>query len=162
MDTTEQYIKMCEKAVEVQEAWKPMPGDFIFRKFTLFGEEIDRQIWEEDQSCEINIIYWDSIVDGYYACTNEKGESRTYKHPSDMRRETSIWLPRQDQLQEMVKQHYDCTTHNVRMAFYWWYSDQVLVNASYELWTDESLWLAFVMKEKFSKIWNGEDWNETT
>ncbi len=28
MDTSEQYINMCRKAKELQEMWKPEPGDF--------------------------------------------------------------------------------------------------------------------------------------
>ena len=27
-----------------------------------------------------------------------------------------------------------------------------------EKWTQEQLWLAFIMKEKYNKVWNGEDW----
>jgi hypothetical protein len=29
---------------------------------------------------------------------------------------------------------------------------------SYEVWTPEQRWLAFVMKEKFNKFWDGKDW----
>jgi hypothetical protein len=149
MDTSETYVKMCEKAVEIQGEWKPTPGDFIYRKFNLFGEKIDREIWSEDELSEINIIWWKSVVDGFYACTNEKGESRTYKHPADMVRETSVWLPRQDQLQEMV--HFT-NPHEMLDRF-----DMFRGDFEGEF-TMEQLWLAFVMKEKYGKTWNGEDW----
>lgn len=29
MDTSDRYIEMCEKAVEIQESWKPAWGDFV-------------------------------------------------------------------------------------------------------------------------------------
>ncbi len=30
MDTSEQYIKMCQKARAIQAAWKPAEGDFSY------------------------------------------------------------------------------------------------------------------------------------
>jgi len=32
MDTSEQYIKMCEKAEVIQEDWLPMKGDYAFNR----------------------------------------------------------------------------------------------------------------------------------
>ena len=150
----ETYIKMCEKAEEIQKEWNPMPGDFIHRKFTLFGEEIDREIWPQTPMWEINIVYWGSMVESYWACSNEKGESRIYKHPAEMRRETSIWLPRQDQLQEMVI-NFDRGHDNYGVLF-----GLMKFSADYNLreTSMEQLWLAFVMKKKFNKTWDGEKW----
>ncbi len=69
-----------------------------------------------------------------------------------------VWLPLQDQLQEMVIQpmqtiidlvinitRFGATAYPKRCA---WDSFSSM----------EQLWLAFVMKEKHNKTWNGEEW----
>ena len=61
-----------------------------------------------------------------------------------------IWLPRQDQLQEMVLKLYE-GCHRLTWAFAVW--TRVICLDSLE-----QLWLAFVMKEKYNKVWDGEKW----
>lgn len=60
------------------------------------------------------------------------------------------WLPRQDQLQEMVGGM--CSID--LMADY--------LDATYDLGFEpesmEQLWLALVMREKYNKDWNGKEW----
>lgn len=105
MGTSEKYIKMCEKAIEIQ----------------IISREKDKK------AGIINLP------------ENEE-----------------TWLPHQDQLQEMICDSRDaltlfCNTHSI-VCFEWKYYEQFTVM--------EQLWLAFVMKEKYNKIWNGEDWEE--
>jgi len=70
----------------------------------------------------------------------------------------------QDQLQEMIK-HRESTTLAI------WFADFCNINEYLEGFdwdgktkylnqfiSMEQLWLAFVMKEKFNKVWNGENW----
>ncbi len=72
-----------------------------------------------------------------------------------------IWLPRQDQLQEMI--HRACLPHVLLDEFLSWekqYQDNI-VEQKGKVWiasSMEQLWLAFVMKEKYNKIWDGTDW----
>lgn len=67
----------------------------------------------------------------------------------------ATWLPRQDQLQEMIDGDFNITFGN----FYRFASaekednDEVLKYESYE-----QLWLAFVMKEKHDKTWHKDEW----
>ncbi len=78
-----------------------------------------------------------------------------------------IWLPRQDQLQEMVGQygHFQPFT-NALHDFTKWYESQLMVYHESENFEQvesqwgsmEQLWLAFVMKEKHGKTWNGNQW----
>ena len=69
-------------------------------------------------------------------------------------------LERQDQLQEMVPTHIGSTQPNFKMIselnhfFDYWDTNGI---PNY-LTTWEQLWLAFVMSERYQKIWNGEDW----
>ncbi len=81
----------------------------------------------------------------------------------------SIWLPRQDQLQEMLSGIKDRKTGlRLRLvtAFYVWLKEgetgegDDLYFASRELDYNsmEQLWLAFVMKEKHNKVWVNNKW----
>ncbi len=154
MDTSETYIRMCEKARGIQIDWIPGVGDYVWRKYTVFGEEIDRKIWSDPkQSIEIIILHYKSMVEGYYHACNQKGQARTFKTNEEMEKTTSIFLPRQDQLQEMAIPCMNSET----MAYYLTavknFNDP---ERSYK--SMEQLWLAFVMKEKFGKTWNGEGW----
>lgn len=119
MDTSEQYIEMCQRAEEIQEL-KAIQGIQYSWPLSLVG------INEEGN--------WYAVGKG--------------------------WLPRQDQLQEMVKHSpYDCFFDGVpndnggekqKIEHYF-----LQFESSWE-----QLWLAFVMKEKFGKVWNGEDWTK--
>ena len=71
--------------------------------------------------------------------------------------EDDIWLPRQDQLQEMFKYNNHL---NLLNAFHWWVFDVMKMSfpfSSKEV-SMEQLWLAFVMSERYSKQWNGKKW----
>jgi len=127
MDTSETYIKMCEKAEEIQEQARTNGieyGDYIYvtatNDFARYTGEVE-------------------LVRG------EKG----YKYaPFGV-----IFIPRQDQLQEMVGEEYAI---NLLYQFHQYY------NTKYREipgnWSVEQLWLAFVMKEKYNKIWVDGNW----
>ncbi|KKL66808.1 hypothetical protein LCGC14_2141330, partial [marine sediment metagenome] len=74
-----------------------------------------------------------------------------------------IWLPTQAQLQEMVGNSH---AHELAILLVSWlehqqnYHEDGSITWKYPINYDsmESLWLAFVMYELYSKIWNGEDW----
>ncbi len=67
------------------------------------------------------------------------------------------WLPRQDQLQEMVWRE---NAQHTLLDFY--NGAGGLFNEGQKYWLQfismEQLWLAFVMKEKYNKVWNGKEW----
>lgn len=129
MDTTEQYIKMCEKAGEIRK---------------LNTEHIQRL-----GELPVNVPYYcDS--DCYINLDNLK----------------IIWLPRQDQLQEMCKyfKNLPPAEYSARglLKAFWEFVDGNWLNYLWVLSNEqvsmEQLWLAFVMKEKYHKIWNGKNW----
>ena len=78
-------------------------------------------------------VWVDSKGDWYYAT-----ESRVCQ------------LDRQDQLQEMVGYS---DIHSLMMHFW------DFIGYDHICTSLEQLWLAFVMKEKYNKTWNGENWN---
>ena len=124
MDTSETYIKMCEKAEEIQGQRKDN------QSHQFFCCRICGEIASEDTGS-----YW---VD--CDCTRTNTEL--------------IWLPSQDQLQEMVKEEYGYDWY-LAWLFGAWCSD---LGEDRETKSMEQLWLAFVVKEKYNKVWNGEDW----
>ena len=73
-----------------------------------------------------------------------------------------IPLYRQDQLQEMrpnkISLAYADLHCAVRGGFYDGYIDKDGFGYGTPYETDEQLWLAFIMKEKYNKTWNGNDW----
>lgn len=142
MDTTKKYIEMCEKAEEIQKEWKPKRGDFY--TVVVHGKATD-----------ITDVY----IDGF-PLLPQRFISLS---------ELYIWLPRQDQLQEMLDKwtllakvrglfdfcepEFTCPEEPtckecVKLGLY----------ARKNFISMEQLWLAFVMKEKYNKMWNGKDW----
>lgn len=143
MDTTPEYIKMCEKAEEIQNDWILHKGDYYYHKLN-------------------NKI---SFVSGWFeARTAENAVLMTHYHGR------LIWLPRQDQLQAMIKGHW---TETLGKFTYWLDGPNPLVSIPTKKLLKErvdfvkrlercdsmeQLWLAFVMKELYGKVWNGDDW----
>ena len=121
MDCSETYIKMCEKAVEIQGKWEPNPmgGDFVCDEPHASGR-------------------WTVTDDRWLRCVHD------------------VWLPRQDQLQEMFPKqdsfHLDVIFfRNMILKF-----GSDFLSHQADSW--EQVWLILVMKEKFNKVWNGTDW----
>ena len=137
MDISKEYIKMCEKAVEIQSIWNIKGrsfGDFFSNAYSI------TQVFSPNT----------------FSLTHEP----------------IYWLPRQDQLQEMV----DLSGKNLRNDCSHWYiceydqdgaaypypiTDWVQIDDHYGYKgfdTAEKAYLAFIMQEKYNKTWNGEDW----
>jgi len=96
------------------------------------------------------IVYGSGEVDS--VCVDCLG----YDHWAEVRL-TAIWLPRQDQLQEMLRIDGTMLLTQVKDK----YAMECWINKneySFERDSFEQLWLAFVMKEKYNKEWNGKDW----
>lgn len=112
MDTSKEYIKMCEKAEEIQRSDEGLRGE----------------------SDGIHYISDDVFYLGERKC---------------------IWLPHQDQLQEMVN---DDNLTALLQDFISWLAKQC--NLPMHMTSMEQLWLAFVMSEKYQKVWDGDEWIE--
>lgn len=147
MDHSLGNLTKCRKAIEIQKEWKPMVGDWFWKP-----DGISYGLWliAEIRS---DILY----------CSGE----RMYHKPFDGKLvefrmpEFYTWLPMQDQLQEMV-------LHEIGTAKDNFWTDLARLNkwAFEEKFMDdipqsmEQLWLAFVMKERYNKVWTGEDWRQ--
>lgn len=151
---------MCEKAVEIQEKalWKE--GDWIWADgikcltYEIFKTNDDRPIIYFAMTKDLEIIkdgvcYPEDVSIG-------RGEYKLHKYYKP------IWLPRQDQLQDMIFESHEL---NYNKSMYpqieCFYNFSVsMYKYKYPPNSMEQLWLAFVMKEKFNKTWNGTDWIE--
>ena len=141
------YIKMCD-CEEIQGAWEPkicdyLGGDWFIDKDYNIGKTflgIIRRLNPEDKNDCVDCggsIFW-AI-------------------------ESNIWLPRQGQLQEMIRDNH--TDWHLLVAFQDWVRHTagglpIIPGDKFLLWSIEQLWLAFVMKEKHNKVWDGEKWDD--
>ena len=124
MDTGETYIKICEKAEEIQAIRRDR--GFIYGDY--YYEPISRN-W--------NIIY-------------DSQKSYMYSMPM------CIWLPRQDQLQEILFIHKEHLFPQCVLLKEFIKENELYIVSF--LKSMEQLWLAFVMYKKYNKVWNGENW----
>ncbi len=90
--------------------------------------------------------------------------------PLPQKAERLIWLPRQEDLQKMVKiprrQYVDGTETREQYCLSYlvtclcgFFVENYYPKQYLDIFTSmEQLWLAFVMKETHGKLWNGENW----
>ena len=126
MDRSSYYIEMCESAKVIQKQWKPDFGDFFV-----------------------------SMSSGRTsACLTLVSELE--KKVSYLKTIKAVWLPRQDQLQEMVIENH-AAPWDLAIAF-----SNVLMadNASYfdNFDSMEKLWFAYIMLKKQKKKWKDGEW----
>ena len=126
MDTSSNYIKMCENAKVIQKQWKPAFGDFF-------------------------VSMSSGLISPCQTIVSDLETKEDY-----LRSIKAVWLPRQDQLQEILIGQY-ATPWDLAIAF-----SNVLMgdNASYFDTFDsmEKLWLAFILLEKHKKTWKDGEW----
>lgn len=125
MDTSEQYVKMCD-CPEIQSKWNL------------------EKVFEPHYVCNKRLKTTQSI--------NRFGNSRR-----TLKKEYT-WLPRQDQIQDMMGKDYE-NTLDMLCDFYAVITvDQPTgFQQMFEV-SMEQLWLAFYMYEKHGGIWDGEKW----
>ena len=87
---------------------------------------------------------WEATGDPYDVTAQTYNSDRFYTG--------DIWLPRQDPLQEMVRGDGDLVMDFMQDFM------EFATHTHHTLDSMEQLWLAFVMKEKYNKTWNGEEW----
>lgn len=129
MDVSEKYIKMCEKAEEIQTKW-------IART--------------QQKNWDCSDFVYDKLNENVYCLGGESGLVASSFSKN------FIWLLRQDQLQEMFI-GYKSSIWDMLIDFRMWmnacYNFQMLELTKMSM---EQLWLAFVMHEKYGKVWDHE------
>jgi len=124
---------------------------------------------EEIQEHDKKPLDWSGLQDHYYKGSYHYGiladGSYVYWTGSHF-----VWLPRQDELQEMVSKtkNYSAWMLDLERDFHKFAREETTTRKIYgikvtalpinEAESMEQLWLAFVMKEKYNKTWNGKEW----
>ena len=128
MDILDQYLSMCEKAPRLLEGWNN--GD-------LYTYRIDKP------GCPFN--YTDVCMCHYCKDRPKQGAIRVY---------------RQDQLQQMLGKEtqlgvigLEDTSDTDEVFSLDWPARFIRGELSWE-----QIWLAFVMRKRHDKIWNGHEW----
>jgi len=152
MDFSEEYVKMCERATPVQESWRPRRGDFALWDGRRVEEPSPVLIYNVD----------DELL---HVVTLRRG---TYHV---LTRNDLIWLPRQDQLQELYHSGHKwapvpCLEWQYIAPDIWGaekFSPLSIDRTQYwrQFKTYEQLWLALLMWLKHNQVWNGEQWHVT-
>ena len=138
MDKSNAYIRMCDRAKEIQCLWQPIYGDFYADTKGQIRCWISRKAPAE------------RFKKGYGICVKN----------SVIHLSKYTWLPRQDQLIEMAQvpgRRYE----SVVQDFFDWSKRPYGSDAGHTgrlFKTMEKLWLAFVMQKKFNRLWDGDAW----
>lgn len=140
MDTSETYIKMCEKAEEIQ-------------KLRMSNEFDDGDWFYDREEAEVYPVVGSWWYHHQSACFEVMGGDINCI-------DTDVWLPRQDQLQEMLWSSFEGKNRYAIYEIVEAFKDYTFNTRQHMLFDPsmEQLWLAFVMKEKYDKTWNGEKW----
>ena len=143
MDFTKRYIKQCEKAKELQEykrqkGWKT--GDWCYDKH-----------YNDLTLNAVNWLIWNGLK-----CSSNRPNFHHWDIPSP----NAIWLPTQDQLQEMILQKYDMTNCIMLAEMFARFVNKNRIELFEMITSMEQLWLAYVMWELYGKVWDDEkeDW----
>ena len=145
MDISEQYIKMCD-CPKIQKKWIKENGDYYFGSYDPCSP--------------------DDPAYGGYVEKEVRVYSRLEAYFGDM-----LWLPRQDQIQAMVRKHKAQEMGSKRPHDEWFPKGDIglgyVFNGFIKFASDymreiynsfEQLWLAFYIYEKHKKIWDGDKW----
>ena len=152
MDFTKTYIKMSDHPL-IQEQWNPKVGDFCLPKKHKHPKVIIKNGTLEGYYLIGKLAVRRSSYDGYWGMSNYK---------------TTLWLPRQDQIQEMFGYYRDSSLL-LYSFFKFCFKDSITILMEggsplifqFPISTSrEQIWLAFYMHEKHSLTWDGDKWEK--
>jgi len=134
---TDNYVKMCEQAEEIQADFKFSMGDWYIENYNTE----DQHIIVLDQGIVSRLVQ--NII---------------------LKKYGAIWLPTQEQLQEMMKTENTWRLGWLMENLYNFANNKYGYNILSEHYVFKhfdslnELWLAFVMYKKYHKVWTGEKW----
>ena len=129
---TKKYIKMCEKAKEIQRIWKPKLEDWVYDEYAK--NWVGKSIYV--LGCEWAQIEKNKDFSNY---------RQIYK---------VIWLPTLEQLQEIYCQEYE-GGKDMWDAFYeFFYGKKLYIEDVIGFYDTKAIWLAFVMWKRYKKVWD--------
>ena len=173
MDTSEEYITMCRRSPdEFKQLWEPNVGDYhtwngaisvigreTFKNETGF-ELRDAIAWGDEKEYGEYIIgyYKEWVVMDLNGNANTNFNNVIGEFYATYTYEGCTWLPKQCQLQHLVKQDSFSPIDNLLYCLLSWSNDGMCAECGNNDYSKsfnsmEQLWLAFVMQEKYGKKW---------
>lgn len=178
MDMSIIYKLMCYKAKELQSQWNPEVGDFMSTKGSYCGDVVECNETNLCEEClEMSNVFvisgeftfveetggqhWffggspcargggNRMNDTYCFTMTRSGFSGVVNEFDVSSKKEKIWLPRQDQVQQMFLS--GLTEHGKIRKFIEWLDTATYSPYTYSL---EMLWLMFYMHSKYQKKWN--------
>lgn len=135
---------MCEKALEIQEV-----APLEFGNWYAYLRPKENELWGMHNR-QWYLEHTESIVVGLVGEDWDGEPSHSFLDSIE-----HAWLPRQDQLQEMI----DWNQWQLTARYSEFVHNQAGQENPESYFTSmEQLWLAFVMKEKYDKVWDGDNW----
>lgn len=155
MDITNKYVEMCTAAKEIQNVF------FGQQTKRAYGGLLPSFVYDRTMQ-RVGVLIWTpsllrkhlNLTDNYLIISVEHEREVGNKTKPESIQDTCIWLPRQDQLQDMLGsksslRYLDCFQNLVYQLNCGLFRGQSSLSF-------EQLWLAFVLKEKYSKIWDNK------
>lgn len=167
MDTDEKYIKMCEQAQEIQQMRTHAPIKNGERVFNYNFEDGDCFYTEDDYDGTHTIEVLGTTIYNPYLVHDESTHyidisQVGYDEGAGYRAKKLVWLPRQDQLQKMIE---PSGLSNYLLYRFWDFLTHEKGQYAFNVYargfnTMEQLWFAFVMYDKYKKVWDvtKEEW----
>jgi hypothetical protein len=143
MDTSKYYIKMCQKADEVQAFWQPKNGDYFYG--------IPQDFSDFEQIPHVHQFFL--CEDEFYSIIPSAYQSQTKEFIDET---DAVRLPSQSDLQAMLQ--YELPLDLIKDFADWAASLSISEQERHR--TMEQLWLGFVMYANYAKKWSGRDWVE--
>ena len=132
MDTSETYIKMCEKAEEIQSLRvTPVVFKLDSPNITIMGDDVFHIVWGTINNLQIHGRVWLPRQD-------QLQEILGVKLPANALFAISEWCKKMNYLEHQKIGE--------------------TIASSCPFFSMEKLWLAFCMSEKYNKTWDGEEW----
>ena len=131
---SDEYIRMCQTAKEVQDIWEPKEGDLIFNwKFQEFMKTKNRDYFFKPMILETEAL----------CCVPNPVE---------------FWLPRQEDIIQILSKTWLVSEAQVLLKFIDYVEDMWIKGLGYEPEAINMFWLSFYMHMEYSKTWTGNDW----
>lgn len=153
----DEYIAMCDAAMELKKNWKPQAGDRFYVKNDLYFSIKTNRLSAVREEVGDYPYYGEGI---YYLGDNEKfGEIDLgygeYEYDPETLRLHSVFLPSQEQLQALITRGRFMTNSSLMTAFgaFCFKEKYGRLIRTHSL---TQLWLMFYYFEIHNKIWDGE------
>jgi hypothetical protein len=178
MDFSKNYINMCKQAKEIQKIFfKTTFGQYkkVIPSF-VFDKKLDRvcqYIWIPDSFCKNYKIKFEDRFMATLSIELDRKIDLFIPKSNELPEKYLTWLPRQDQLQEMVSQKMfedtgcdkNISCQLVLEEFISWYENYRInwlekfdKGSNIQKFPEsmEQFWLVFVMYDLYNKIWSKE------